>query len=186
MRFRPSSELLAFLQADERTTAPDIDAFYIYGSIGIDAYLRRDGVVLIGEYDLMDDAPPRLREAPTLEAISILVAAAEATPQLRELLPNRPDCSPDCELCRGTGWLTVPEQLGLVAAAGRWLRSACRALGLGDWPVVRVTMNLKTVIDAPATTTTSIDIEYRAWRPGKKKMRVCLACHGIGWHALLS
>jgi hypothetical protein len=186
MRFRLSPELLAVLEAT-CTTSAELDAFYIYGSIGIDVYLRRDGVVLIGEYDFMhDDAASQPSAAPTLQAIGMLVTAGERTPALLELLPKRGDSTPDCELCRGTGWLTLLERSGPISVVRRWFRVARRALGLGEGRIIRLTGEMFPVDGSPGETPPPrFELEFGPWRPGKKKGRVCFACHGLGWHAML-
>ena len=86
------------------------DAIYLYGTIGSEAVLLRDGQVRIWS---ADDWPASEeyteRMATASERIASLVLGARKYAQLRELLPARPDDAPACTRCRGVGFLLGPD-----------------------------------------------------------------------------
>lgn len=80
----------------------------LFGTIGFSSHLRPDGSVWI--HDEVDcTAEPtvwRWRHAATREALGAIKVAAERVPELMDLLPTKPDGTPPCETCQGSGHLT--------------------------------------------------------------------------------
>ena len=76
---------------------------HLGGSLCVDALLYPDGSVLLSEYEMLDTgwSPCSFREATDKERIFWLVAASSRYPELRRMLPERPEGAPDCERCEG-------------------------------------------------------------------------------------
>jgi hypothetical protein len=84
------------------------DAVYLFGTIGSEAVLLRDGRVRIWSADEWPDSEEYSeRIATPTERIESLVLGAERYPQLQELLPQRPDDARDCTRCGGAGRLSA-------------------------------------------------------------------------------
>jgi hypothetical protein len=81
-----------------------IDAVYLYGSIGTEAALFRDETVRFWVTENWDVCTETVeREGTPLERIGAIVLGSRRIPELRELLPVRPDGTPDCARCNGGG-----------------------------------------------------------------------------------
>lgn len=86
----------------------EMDALYLFGTIGTEAILRGNGEVWVrpDEHGGQPDAPePQWRPADTHERYASLVIAAEKMPEIRSLLPTRVADAVDCTLCTGSGWV---------------------------------------------------------------------------------
>ena len=84
----------------------ELDALYLFGTIGMEAVLRRDGSVLVcvdDEWHAPEQAAPPWRAATTSERTASFVIAKRRIPELAGLLPSRPRNAVDCAWCRGTG-----------------------------------------------------------------------------------
>jgi hypothetical protein len=93
---------------DRSSWLRELDALYLFGTIGIEAILRGDSEVWVLSDEHWDDpaAPdPRWRPADEHERTASLVIASERMPELRSLLPSRPTNATSCSRCSGTGWL---------------------------------------------------------------------------------
>src|SRR6476620_881636 len=79
------------------------DALYLYGTLGSEAVLLRDGRVWIW----VDDESPEVSEAGRFatsdERISALVLGGDRHAVLRQLLPQRPSTAHRCMWCAGSG-----------------------------------------------------------------------------------
>ena len=77
----------------------------LFGTIGSGGYLRPDGSVWI--YDTDDWTAEALvwrwRRATSREALGAIKVAAERIPELAALLPGRPQDTPPCSACHGSG-----------------------------------------------------------------------------------
>jgi hypothetical protein len=81
-----------------------IDALYLYGTIGSEAALLRDGTVRVWSADRWPNSEEYTeRNASSSERVSALVLGAKKWPELRELLPSRPAKANDCTTCAGSG-----------------------------------------------------------------------------------
>lgn len=79
----------------------------LFGTIGFSSHLRRDGSVWIhDEVDCIAEPTVwRWRRAGAREALGAIKVAAERVPELMDLLPTKPDGTPPCETCQGSGHL---------------------------------------------------------------------------------
>lgn len=99
----------------------------LWGSIGVDVFLDRNGDV----WELDDEGASR-RRVTGLEKLTNLVIACERRPQLRGLLPVRPEGTPDCLRCAGVGTLELTAAQAnarVYLAMGTPLRFYCPACG---------------------------------------------------------
>jgi hypothetical protein len=107
-------ELQAAQQAEYRDWLPDraawlreLDAVYLYGTIGSQAVLLADGTVRLWVAEQWPDSEVETgRDAAPEERIGALVIGAEKYPVLRELLPLRPPDATTCSICAGSGYLS--------------------------------------------------------------------------------
>ena len=85
----------------------ELDALYLFGTLGTEAVLRGNGEVWVRPDDQWDNpaAPePTWRLADERERTSALVIAGERLPEVRSLLPARPSEATTCGRCSGTGY----------------------------------------------------------------------------------
>ena len=85
----------------------ELDALYLFGTIGTEAILRGNGEVWVRPDEHWDDpgAPdPGWRPADEHERTASLVIASERMPDVRSLLPTRPPNAINCSRCSGSGW----------------------------------------------------------------------------------
>ena len=88
-------------QAAQAAWLRDQDAVYLYGTLGSEAVLLRDGRVWIWVED--EAGAEGGREATASERLTALVLGAESSPEIRELLPQRPLDAVHCAGCEGSG-----------------------------------------------------------------------------------
>jgi len=81
------------------------EGMLLYGTIGHEAYLRPDGTVWYhAAVDWRNDHETyEWHQADDCERWGALVIATRRHPELRELLPRRPNATADCVRCHGTG-----------------------------------------------------------------------------------
>jgi hypothetical protein len=82
------------------------DAVYLYGTIGSEAVLLRDGEVRLWRsenWPACEEHSERL--AAPRERIAAIALGARKYPQLLELLPTRPTGAPACVTCGGAGFV---------------------------------------------------------------------------------
>ena len=99
----------------------DHDAVYLFGTIGSEAVLQRNGEVRIftaehwPESDTYTDhvASPR-------ERIACIALGAWRTPEFRELLPSRPKDAVDCAQCASDGIIGADGVLCVECAGLGW------------------------------------------------------------------
>ena len=100
------------------------DAVYLYGTIGSEALLLRDGSVHIwwaADWPASEDYTERV--ASERERIGSIVLGVKRWPVLQRLLPPRPPAAQDCPMCARSGYawggVLCPtcDGLGWVAAA---------------------------------------------------------------------
>ena len=82
----------------------NLDALYLYGTIGSEAVLLRNGIVRIWRADDWPESDAvSERDATAAERIGALVLGARRMPALAALLPTRPPSTGDCRKCEGSG-----------------------------------------------------------------------------------
>jgi len=84
----------------------ELDAVYLFGTLGMEAVMRADGTVLVAvdEHWGESDAPePAWREATPNERTLSIKVASERWPELAALLPLRPASARACGVCAGVG-----------------------------------------------------------------------------------
>ena len=82
----------------------EIDAVYLYATIGHEAVLARDGSVRIWSADRWPDSHDVTEHlASSTERIGALVLGAKHYPVVAQLLPAKPATAAACERCRGSG-----------------------------------------------------------------------------------
>jgi hypothetical protein len=104
----------------------DLDALYLFGTIGTEAILRGNGEVWVRpdeHWDNPNATKPEWRPADKHERNASLVIAGARMPELRSLLPIRPSNAFDCMRCScsgeiwggvicpdcdGLGWISAP------------------------------------------------------------------------------
>src|SRR3954470_18356354 len=82
------------------------DAVYLYGTIGSEAVLLRNGEVRVWwaeSWPTSEEYSERVG-APR-ERIAAIALGARHYPQLRDLLPTRPSGAPACAACGGAGFV---------------------------------------------------------------------------------
>ena len=85
----------------------DLDALYLFGTIGTEAILRGNGAVWVRTDDGWEDPVSGVNEwrpAEEGERRASLVIASKRMPEVRSLLPSRPMNVMDCARCSATGW----------------------------------------------------------------------------------
>jgi hypothetical protein len=95
-------------ESDGSSWLRDMDALYLFGTIGTEAILRGDGEVWVrpDEHWGQANAPqPQWRPANEQERTSALVIACKRMPDVGLLLPTRPPTATNCLRCSGSGWL---------------------------------------------------------------------------------
>jgi hypothetical protein len=81
-------------------------ALYLFGTLDMEAILLSDGRVKVALDDSAGrDDVPVWRDATERERTLSLVIAAERIPELKSLLPQRPDHARDCAVCGGLGYI---------------------------------------------------------------------------------
>jgi hypothetical protein len=83
-----------------------LHAWPVYGDLGGVLFVTPDGEVYCRPHDtsgLVVVTDPRWRTI-------AWAAAAEQAPEVRELLPSRPDGTPDCSACEGKGRIQATPQ----------------------------------------------------------------------------
>ena len=86
-----------------------VDGAYLYGTIGTEAALLRDGSVHLWVAEQWPESEDYTgREATPEERLAALVLGAERWPQLRSLLPPRPPEASDCVTCGAQGLIRNP------------------------------------------------------------------------------
>ena len=99
----------------------ELDAIYLYGTIGAEAVLLRDGTVRQWRAENWTESDELTESvAVGLDRIMAIKLASRQNPQLEDLLPTRAADVPDCALCSGSGHM--PQIEGVVC-------SACGGLG---------------------------------------------------------
>jgi hypothetical protein len=103
----------------------ELDALYLFGTLGTEAILRGNGAVWVRIDDGCEDEVSGVndwRPAEEGERRSSLVIASKRMPDVRSLLPSRPTDAIDCARCSGTGWfldmVICPDCDGLGWIAG--------------------------------------------------------------------
>lgn len=87
------------------------DAVVMFYGMGDPMYLTLDGRVIIE--DMLDEIPPREAKTFAEVAMAIVVGAkVRKFPELRSILPSRPQNAVDCENCDKSGWLQPAPTLG--------------------------------------------------------------------------
>lgn len=95
----------------------------LFGTIGAEAYLRPDGSVRI-YHDFGEGREEwGWKEASDIERMQAIVIASERHPELRRLIPIRPDQAVNCDPCHGSGYLWQSIHCGHCGGLG-WLRDA--------------------------------------------------------------
>ena len=123
---RRRSEQLAGFERDNPAMAAmlrEMDALYLFGTLGMEAVMRSDGVVLVAvdEHWGEPGAPePEWREASPTERTLSLTVARERWPELSDLLPRRPVEARDCSACEGRGSIVPKVYCGECGALG-WI-----------------------------------------------------------------
>jgi len=85
----------------------ELDALYLFGTLGTEAILRGNGAVWVRIDDGWEDEVSGVndwRPAEESERRASLVIASKRMPDVRSLLPGRPTDAIDCARCSGTGW----------------------------------------------------------------------------------
>ena len=113
-------------EAEYRDWLPDraawlreLDAVYLYGTIGSQAILRADGTVRLWVAEQWPQSEVETeRDASPAERIAALVIGGATYPVLRELLPARPSNATTCSCCSGSSFfpgttIVCPECSGL-------------------------------------------------------------------------
>ena len=84
----------------------ELNALYLFGTIGMEAVLRSDGSVLVSVDETWDKpkspAAPWRAATPT-ERTASLTIGARRLPEVAQLLPPRSPTASDCTICGGTG-----------------------------------------------------------------------------------
>jgi len=104
----------------------ELDALYLFGTMGMEAVLKADGSVLVSvddSWDQPDAPPPPWRPATVLERTASLVIARKRIPEVAELLPSRPPGAADCPRCKGTGRI-IQEVVCMDCGALGWVPPA--------------------------------------------------------------
>jgi hypothetical protein len=96
----------------------EVDAVYLYGSIGVEAVLKRDGTVRLRLEEWPDLRPHTERVATPAERLEAIALGAMEFPQLKELLPVRPTDAPDCPACGGSGEYSLAKGVLCPQCAG--------------------------------------------------------------------
>lgn len=128
---RRIAQLKAFDQSAPQLAAMlrELDALYLFGTLGFEAVMRPDGTVLVAADEHWGEPhapPPPWRTATERERTLSLVAAGERWPEVAELLPPRPASARDCVECQGHGTIAI-QQTSILC-------SACGALGWIEEP----------------------------------------------------
>jgi hypothetical protein len=123
--------LVADALGEERL--PELDfppGLGLWGTIGLDVYLRADGTVWAGEYEI-DGGPPVFREVHGVERTVCLLITAERRPSLRDLVPARSGQDVECSVCGGRGTVTTAEGAAYIASMRppRFYCMSCGGLG---------------------------------------------------------
>jgi hypothetical protein len=100
----------------------------LWGTIGLDVYLRADGTVWAGEYEV-DGGPAVLREVHGVERIICLVITAERRPSLRGLVPVRSEQDVECSPCAGRGTVVATAEGAAYIASMKPPRFYCTSCG---------------------------------------------------------
>jgi hypothetical protein len=82
-----------------------LQAYHIWGTIGLDFFLTREGSILRftpGKVPDEDEGTVEKLEQ-EVEVNAALTAATPYIPELGELLPKRPSTAIDCPICHGAG-----------------------------------------------------------------------------------
>lgn len=101
------------------------DAVWMYLGMGPAMYLTFDGRVLIDSYDW--DGKP-LREAQSLKEVASALALGArkcSMPELRDLLPRKPENAETCSMCQGSGYINPPNS----SNQDFWFLCSCGGLG---------------------------------------------------------
>jgi hypothetical protein len=101
----------------------ELDALYLFGTLGMEAAMRPDGTVLVAvdEHWGEPNAPePTWRVATSTERTLSIKVASQRWPEFAELLPQRPAGARDCQVCHGTGGITNSVYCGDCGAMG-WI-----------------------------------------------------------------
>jgi hypothetical protein len=100
--------LVQRLAAEARPDHPDPDerlnGFLLTGGPAGCSYLDADGGVW--NWCVIDESVELVPDGPL--KVALVAIAAERVPELAAWLPARPPGAPDCQLCRGSGWLQPP------------------------------------------------------------------------------
>ena len=86
----------------------ELDALYLFGTLGQEAILRGNGAVWVRIDDMWEDEVSGVNEwrpAEEGERHASLVIASKRMPEVRSLLPSRPMNAMDCARCSATGWV---------------------------------------------------------------------------------
>lgn len=139
MRFPIPPELvpkLRELQAQSREfyidkIAESEDAVVMTLGLGDAMYLALDGRVIVDEFSLSDEEakPPReAKDAKEMFTAIVVGAKRRNAPELRSLLPSRPETAVDCAACECRGW----RQFGLDVY-GKPVEIVCWECGGVGW-----------------------------------------------------
>jgi len=103
-----------------------LDALYLFATIGMEAVLKSDGTVLVAvdeDWDQPDRPAPLFRPATEQERTASLVIAQKRIPELAQLLPPRPADAIECDKCRGSGYIIQQVVCGNCGGMG-WIAPA--------------------------------------------------------------
>src|ERR1043165_4301400 len=85
----------------------DFTAIDLWGGLGEGHMLRSDGVVV--RWELLDLSNTEIKIEPNPGwCVGALVMASERIPELKDVLPRRPEGAPDCDHCDGHGFTDLP------------------------------------------------------------------------------
>ena len=117
-------EALAEVNSWMASRLRELDGLYLFGTIGMEAALLRDGTVRVWSADSWFHSEEYTERAATPEEhIAAIVFGSENWPELRELLPLRPATARTCSVCagvarakqglicpncQGLGWVNAP------------------------------------------------------------------------------
>jgi hypothetical protein len=106
------------------------DAVRLFSDFGKDTYMTFDGRFII---DPWLDQGPLYETSDPKEAYSAFLLGAKQweAPWLLEMLPTRPGNAPDCEVCKGRGFVRLPSSF--KDAHGKPAEIVCQVCGGLGW-----------------------------------------------------